>query len=51
MESPAVVRAGLEGLDRNKAVVIPGALNKIGAFSPRLAPRALVRKIAGAIKF
>jgi short-subunit dehydrogenase len=51
MGSPAVVRAGLEGLDRNKAVVIPGALNKIGAFSPRLAPRALVRKIAGAIKF
>ncbi|MEJ7777215.1 MAG: SDR family oxidoreductase [Sphingomicrobium sp.] len=51
MESPAVVRAGLEGLDRNMAVVIPGALNKIGAFSPRLAPRALVRKIDGAIKF
>lgn len=51
MESQSVVRAGLEGLDRNKAVVIPGALNKFGAFSPRLAPRALVRRIAGAIKF
>ena len=51
MESPEVVKAGLEGLDSNKAVVIPGVVNKLGAFSGRLAPRSVVRKIAGSIKY
>ena len=51
MESPEVVTAGLEGLDSNKAVVIPGLVNKIGAAATRFAPRATVRKIAGAIKY
>ena len=51
MDSPTVVRTGLRGLERNKAVVIPGAINKSGAISARFVPRALVRKIAGAIKF
>jgi short-subunit dehydrogenase len=51
MESPAVVKAGLDGLDKNRAVVVPGLVNKIGANSTRFAPRAVVRKIAGAIKY
>ena len=51
MESPAVVKAGLDGLDKNKAVVIPGIVNKAGAFSSRLAPRSVVRTIAGSIKY
>lgn len=51
MDADSVVRAGLVALDRNKAVAITGALNKAVAFSTRLAPRALVRKIAGALKF
>ena len=51
MDSEPVVRAGLDGLERNRAVVIPGMLNKTGAVSTRFAPRAVVRKIAGAIKF
>jgi hypothetical protein len=51
MDAPAVVAAGLSGLARNKAVVVPGAINKIGAASPRFAPRNIVRKIAGAIKY
>jgi short-subunit dehydrogenase len=51
MDAPSVVRAALHALDRNKAVVVPGALNKVGAFSTRLAPRALLRKITAAIKF
>ena len=51
MESPDVVTAGLEGLDKNKAVVVPGLLNKISANSGRFAPRSVVRKIAGAIKY
>ena len=46
-----VVRAGIEGLDRNRAVVVPGLLNKVGASSTRFIPRPVVRKIAGAIKF
>ncbi len=51
MESGAVVAAGLAGLDKNQAVVVPGLLNKLTANSTRFAPRSLVRKIAGAIKY
>ena len=51
MEAPGVVRLGLKGLNRNHAVVIPGLVNKIGAASTRFAPRRIVRKIAGAIKY
>ena len=50
MEAEPVVRAGLDGLERNQAVVIPGMTNKIGAWSTRFAPRSVVRKIAGSIK-
>jgi short-subunit dehydrogenase len=49
-ESPYVVRAGLKGLDRNKAVVIPGLANKITAQISRVLPRATMRRIVGAIK-
>ena len=51
MDSRPVVKAGLEALDANKAVAITGALNTVGAISTRFVPRALVRKVAGAIKF
>ncbi len=51
MEAPEVVAAGLKGLDKNKAVVVPGVANKIAAASTRFAPRGVVRKIAGAIKY
>jgi short-subunit dehydrogenase len=47
----SVVRAGLKGLESNRAVVVPGLLNKVGAASTRFVPRPLVRKIAGALKF
>ena len=46
----AVVRARLDGLARNKAIVIPGALNKATAQSSRLLPRALMRRIVARIK-
>lgn len=49
-DSASVVRAGLEGVGRNQAVVIPGALNKVGAQGYRFLPRALLRKVAGVIK-
>jgi short-subunit dehydrogenase len=51
MEAGEVVEAGLKGMDRNRAVVVPGLVNKIGAISTRFAPRSVVRKIAGAIKY
>jgi len=46
-----VVEAGLKGLDKNRAVVVPGWMNKVTAASNRFAPRSIVRKIAGAIKY
>jgi len=46
-----VVEAGLTGLDKNHAVVVPGWMNKVTAASNRFAPRSVVRKIAGAIKY
>lgn len=51
MDAAPVVRAGLEGLEANRAIVIPGAMNKAGAWSTRFAPRSVVRKIAGSLKF
>ena len=51
MSAAKVVEIGLKGLDRNKAVVITGTINKIGALSTRFAPRSTVRRIAGAIKY
>jgi hypothetical protein len=51
MDSSEVVAAGLEGLNKNKAVVVPGLVNKLTANGGRFAPRSVVRKIAGAIKY
>ena len=50
MDSPTVVAAGLEGLERNHAVVVTGFANKFGAAATRFVPRPLLRKIAGSIK-
>ncbi len=51
MNAAPVVKLGLQALDRNQAVMVTGALNKVGAVSTRFIPRALLRKIAGAIKY
>ena len=51
MDAATVVRTGLRGLEKNHAVVVTGAVNKIAAASTRFVPRAVVRKIAGALKF
>jgi short-subunit dehydrogenase len=51
MNAAEVVEAGLKGLDSNRAVVVPGWMNKVTATSTRFAPRSVVRKIAGAIKY
>lgn len=50
MQAEPVVDAGLAGLKRNQAVVVPGVANKIGAQASRFLPRALIRKAAGMIK-
>jgi short-subunit dehydrogenase len=44
-DAASVVAAGLAGLDRNQAVVIPGLLNKATAQGTRFVPRALLRRI------
>jgi short-subunit dehydrogenase len=49
-EPGAVVRAGLAGLARNRAIVVPGAANKIGAQASRFLPRAAMRRIIARIK-
>jgi hypothetical protein len=51
MNAAEVVETGLKALDSNDAVLVAGWINKIGAASTRLAPRSVVRKIAGAIKY
>jgi short-subunit dehydrogenase len=44
-----VVAAGLAALDRNKAVCVPGVINKFVAVSPRFGPRGLVRGISAGV--
>jgi short-subunit dehydrogenase len=48
-EAPEVARVGLDGLARNRAIAIPGAVNKtLGTFSD-ITPNALTRRISAAI--
>jgi short-subunit dehydrogenase len=47
MSAAAVARAGHAGFRRGRCVVIPGASNKLLAFSVRLAPRVTARRVAG----
>lgn len=42
MKADRVAKEGLDGLLSNKAVVVPGWYNKIGAFAARHAPQSLV---------
>ncbi|MEO7602762.1 MAG: SDR family oxidoreductase [Sphingomicrobium sp.] len=48
--SAEVVRAGLAALDKRRAVVIPGLINKAGAQGHRFLPRGTLRRIAGTLK-
>jgi short-subunit dehydrogenase len=40
-----VAAAGLRAFDRNQTICIPGAANAAGAFTVRLVPRAVVRRV------
>ena len=45
MDATRVARIGYRGFRRGKVIVIPGWKNRLGTFSVRFAPRALVRKL------
>ncbi len=49
-DAPAVVAAGLKGLQRNRAIIVPGLTNKISAQSSRIIPRPAMRRIVASIK-
>lgn len=49
-QAPPVVAAGLAGLDDNRAVVIPGFVNKFTAQSSRFLPRAWLRRIVARLQ-
>jgi len=48
-EAADVVAAGLAALDRNRAVCVPGFVNKFVAVSPRFGPRGLTRGISAGV--
>ena len=50
-DAAGVVKAGLDGLDRNRAIVIPGFANKAGAQASRWLPRSTVRRIIASVRF
>ena len=49
-DASSVVRDGLDGLERGKAVVIPGGRNKIGAQVHRFLPRSAMRRVMARLK-
>ncbi len=49
-DAATVAAAGLKGLDRNRAVVVPGLLNKATAQATRFVPRALLRRIVARLQ-
>ena len=48
-EAPEVARAGLDGLAKNRAVVIPGVANRVLGNLSAVTPQAISRRLAGAI--
>lgn len=49
MKPRPVAEAGLNGLDANRALVVPGLFNKLSVFAARLTPRAMQRRIMEAL--
>jgi short-subunit dehydrogenase len=48
-EAHEVARAGLDGLEKNKAVVIPGAVNKVLGNLSAVAPHAITRRASSVV--
>jgi uncharacterized protein len=49
MDSPAVAEAGVRGLEHDRRVVVPGALNRAGALGGQHAPRGLLLRIGNRV--
>ena len=47
MAADRAAEAGVKGLERGRGLVIPGLMNRLGAFSTRLAPRRWSARVAG----
>ena len=47
MDAAQVARIGIDGQEAGRALVIPGTTNRAGAIGAKLAPRFLVRRMAG----
>ncbi len=50
MTSNEVAMLGVAAMERGQRIVIPGAMNQLQAFSPRIVPRALMPKIVKRIQ-
>jgi hypothetical protein len=48
-EAPEVARAGLDGVAKNKAIVIPGTTNKVMGTLSAITPHVITRRLSGAI--
>jgi uncharacterized protein len=45
-DAARVAKAGIEGMMRGRSVVVPGLINKLIAFSPRISPRRLLLAVS-----
>jgi short-subunit dehydrogenase len=50
MSARDVAQLGVEGYEAGKAIVVPGATNRLGALGSKLLPRSVARRIAGKIQ-
>ncbi|HET7815034.1 MAG TPA: SDR family oxidoreductase [Candidatus Baltobacteraceae bacterium] len=46
-DAASVARAGIAGMMRGKRIVIPGVMNKLVAFSPKISPRGFLVWLSG----
>jgi short-subunit dehydrogenase len=49
MSPEAVAKIAVKGLFKGESEIIPGFMNQVGAFLPRVVPKAFVEKVAGTI--
>jgi short-subunit dehydrogenase len=50
MPAAEVARQGVAGYEAGRAIVIPGAVNRLGAIGAKLLPRSASRRIAGLLQ-
>src|SRR5258708_483519 len=48
-EAPEVARAGLDGVAKNRSIVIPGAVNKVMGNLSAVTPHAITRRVGAAV--